>query len=65
MMAAVTPRTAEDLKKQIDALFELQHETLKSAAYLGIAAEQPKEVEARRKEITALVDQLAALKSTK
>lgn len=51
------------LKQEIDALFELQRRALESATFLGMTQDQAREVEARRRHITALVDQLAKLKS--
>jgi hypothetical protein len=58
------PRTIDQLKQEIDALFEMQHEALKRATYLGMTPDEAKTIEERRKKITALVDQLAKLKAS-
>jgi hypothetical protein len=41
----------------------MQHEALKRATYLGMTPDEAKVIEERRKNITALVDQLAKLKA--
>lgn len=48
----------EDLRREIDRLFELQHSALDRTVYLGMTPDQAKEIEARRKQITALVGKL-------
>jgi hypothetical protein len=55
-------KSSEELKSEIDRLFELQHLALDRATYLGMTPQEAKEMEARRKQITALVDKLASLK---
>jgi hypothetical protein len=63
-----TSRAREDakqVKKEIDDLFELQHKALEAATYLGMTPDQAKQIEGRRRKITALVDQLAQLKTRK
>ena len=57
------PETVEILKKEIDRLFELQREALQRATFLGMTAEEAKQIEERRKVITALVDRLVKAKS--
>jgi hypothetical protein len=57
------PRTVDQLKGEIDALFELQHEDLRRATFLGMTSDEAKVIEERRKKITALVDQLAQTKT--
>jgi hypothetical protein len=56
-------KTPQDLKSEIDRLFELQRQALDRATYLGMTPQEATEMEARRKEITSLVNQLAQLKS--
>jgi len=58
-------KTAIELKQEIDALFELQRQALESATFLGMTQDQAREVEARRKQISALVDQLAQPKASR
>jgi len=59
-----TPKhtTLEELKREIDRLFELQHQALDRATYFGMTPEQAREIEERRKQITKLFDQFAALR---
>ena len=45
------------LKREIDQLTQEQVEALKSATYLGMTAEQAKQYDERRKNITRLVQQ--------
>jgi hypothetical protein len=54
--------TIEELKREVDRLFELQREALERATYLGMTPDEARQMEARRKRITVLVDELAALK---
>ena len=56
--------TAEQLKNEIHRLLELQHKELQRATYVGLTREEGKELDARRKKITALVNQLAKLKTS-
>lgn len=62
---SVIPQTAEDLKKEIDALLEIQKKALQAAIYLGMTPDEGNEIEARRKTITHLTNELAELKSPK
>lgn len=59
------PHRAEQLKNEIDALSEFQKKALQAATYLGMTPDEANEIEARRKKITALTNQLAELKSPK
>jgi hypothetical protein len=54
--------TLEELKREIDRLFELQRRALDRATYLGMTPEQAREIEERRRVITKLFDQFAALR---
>ena len=58
-------RDAKQLKKEIDDLFELQRKALEAATFLGMTPDQAKEIEARRRKITVLVNQLAQVKTGK
>ena len=58
-----TPPTTVQLKEEIDTLFELQNESLRRTTFLGMTSDEAKVMEQRRKKITALVDQLAQLKT--
>lgn len=59
-----SPRTVEELKQEIDALLQLQNEGLKRATFLGMTPDEAKVIGERRKNISALVDQLAKLKAS-
>ena len=59
-----SPRTVEELKQEIDALFELQNDGLKKAIFLGMTPDEAKVIDQRRKNISALVDQFAKLKAS-
>jgi hypothetical protein len=61
----VISHTAEQLKKEIDALVAIQKRSLQAAIYLGMMSAEAHEIEARRKTITHLTDELAELKSPK
>ena len=54
--------TTEEIKREIDRLFEIQHQALDRATFLGMTPDEAKEMEARRKVITTLVDKLVELK---
>jgi len=56
------PATMQELKREIDRLFELQHQALDRATYFGMTPEQAREIEERRKQITKLFDQFATLR---
>jgi hypothetical protein len=56
---------AEQLKKEIDALVEIQKKALQAAIYPGMTPDEANEIEARRRTITDLTNQLAELKSPK
>jgi hypothetical protein len=55
--------TAEQLQEEIHRLLELQHKDLQRATYVGLTPDEGRELEARRKQITALVNQLGKLKT--
>ncbi len=54
--------TTEEIKREIDRLFEIQHQALDRATFLGMTPDEAKEMEARRKVITTLVDKLVERK---
>ncbi len=55
-------RSAQDIKKEIDALSMLQQEALRRATFVGMSPDEAKQVDARRRQIMALVDELARVK---
>ncbi len=57
----MTRRTIQQLKQEIDALNEIQREAMRHATYLGMNAEDAKKFEARRLQITALVNEMYRL----
>ncbi len=59
-----TADSAAKLKNEIDRLFKLQRKALEAAVFLGMTPKQAQEVDARRKKIMILVNQLATLKSS-
>jgi hypothetical protein len=50
------------IKQEIDTLSEQQSEALKTATYVGMTAEQAREYDARRQQITNLLEELRLLK---
>jgi len=50
------------IKQEIDRLSEQQSEALKTATYVGMTAEKAREYDARRQQITNLLEELRLLK---
>ena len=58
-----TVETIHRIKQEIDKLSEQQSEALKTATYVGMTAEEAREYDARRQQITKLVEELRLLQN--
>jgi hypothetical protein len=66
MNSCDTPNTLDAIhrvKQEIDRLGEQQSEALKNATYVGMTAEEARQYDARRQQITKLVEELRLLKN--
>jgi|GEM_PF-3445161 hypothetical protein len=62
----VSPNTVDAIqriKQKIDKLSQEQSEALKTATYVGMTAEAARQYDARRQQITKLVEELTLLKN--
>jgi hypothetical protein len=62
-----TPETVaaiDRLKQEIERLTEQQSEALKTATYVGMTAAEARSYDARRQQITKLVEELTTLKES-
>ena len=62
----ISPNTVEAIhriKQEIDKLSEQQSEALKTATYVGMTAEEARQYDGRRQQITKLVEELRLLKN--